>query len=278
MRTDAHTHFWRYRPEAYPWIGPGMEALAHDFLPPDLEPLLEETGIDATVAVTVRHTDSETEWLLGLAEIYPFIKGIVGWVDLRSPNLRRRLERLAPSRKLRGVRHPIQDEADPQFMLQPDFLRGIGMLHGFNLTYDVLVLPQHLPAAVELARKHPDQRFVLDNIARPPIAEGVLEPWDTGLQQLAELPNVFCKVSGLVTQANWQRWRREDFRPYLDVVFGAFGPGRTMIGSAWPVCTLAGSYADVMGVVFDYVSQFPPGDRAAILGDNAARFYQLGEL
>jgi L-fuconolactonase len=174
MRIDAHHHLWAYDPAEYGWIEPGMGKLARDFLPPDLEPLLKETGMDGTIAVQARQSLAETEWLLDLSERYPVIRGIVGWVDLRSPGLSRELDRLAPLRKFRGVRHVVQDEPDDDFMLRPDFLRGIGMLAAFNLTYDILIYPRKLPAAIELVRSFPEQRFVRDHIAKPPIKERVL--------------------------------------------------------------------------------------------------------
>jgi L-fuconolactonase len=277
MRIDAHQHLWAYDPAEYGWIGPGMAKLARDFLPPDLEPLLKKMGIDGTIAVQARQSLAETEWLLDLAERYAVIRGVVGWVDLCSPDLFQELALLAPARKLRGVRHVVQDEPDDDFMLRPDFLRGIGMLASFNLTYDILIYPRQLPAAIELVRRFPEQRFVLDHIAKPPIKEQILTPWDNGLRGLAALPNVSCKLSGMVTEADWSHWQPETFKPYLDVVLGAFGPARVMIGSDWPVCTLAGSYEDVLDIVLRYVEQFTAAEQAGILGENAARFYQIGE-
>jgi L-fuconolactonase len=277
MRIDAHHHLWAYDPAEYGWIGPGMEKLARDFLLPDLEPLLKKTGIDGTIVVQAIHSRAETDWLLDLAERSPIIKGVVGWVDLRSPELSQELARLAPARKFRGVRHVVQDEPDDDFLLRPDIVRGIGMLAAFNLTYDILVYPRHLPAAIELVRRFPEQRFVLDHIAKPPIKEQLLAPWDDRLRRLAALPNVNCKLSGMVTEADWNHWQPETFKPYLDVVLAAFGTERVMIGSDWPVCTLAGTYEEVLGIVLRYVEQFTPAEQAGILGENAARFYQIGE-
>ncbi len=278
MRIDAHHHLWQYNPAEYGWIGPGLEPLARDFLPPDLAPLLKEAGIDGTIAVQARQSVRETEWLLGLADEYPFIKGVVGWVDLQSPDLAAQLARFSAARKLRGVRHVVQDEPDDAFMLRPAFLQGMGMLAAFNLTYDILIFPRQLPAASELASRFPAQRFVLDHIAKPLIKDHILEPWAGGVRRLAGYPNVACKLSGLVTEAAWQRWRYEDFVPYLDVIYAAFGPTRLMIGSDWPVCTVAGSYSQVLDIVYRFVAQFPPAEQAAILGENAARIYQIGEL
>jgi len=275
MRIDTHQHYWRYNPHDYGWMLPGMEILKKDHLPVDLLPLLKEVGIDGTVAVQARQTLEETRWLLDLADQYPFIKGVVGWVDLRSPELHEQLERFSSHPKLCGVRHVVHDEPDDRFMLREDFVRGIGMLADFGLTYDLLLFPPHLPVACELAGLFPEQPFVLDHISKPLIKDGVLEPWATDLRRLAAFPNVTCKVSGMVTEADWQAWKPEDFAPYLDVVFEAFGIQRVMIGSDWPVCTVAGTYPQVMQVALDYVAQLSEAEQADVLGNNAIRFYGL---
>jgi L-fuconolactonase len=275
VRLDAHQHFWHYSLQEYGWIGPDMAALKQDRLPADLAPLLASSGIDGTVAVQARQTLEETCWLLALAEQQPFIRSVVGWVDLQSHDLREQLERLTTHPKFRGVRHVLQDEPDDRFMLRAGFVRGIGLLVDFGLTYDILIFSRHLPLACELVAHFPDQPFVLDHIAKPPIRDGLLEPWSAGIRRLAAHPNVMCKVSGLVTEASWQHWQPADFRPYLDVVFEAFGPHRIMFGSDWPVCTLAGSYADIVGIILDYIQQLSAAEQAAVWGKTAARFYGL---
>jgi L-fuconolactonase len=275
VKIDAHQHFWHYTPEEYGWIGPDMEVLKKDHLPADLAPLLESAGIAGTVAVQARQTLDETAWLLELADKYPFIKGVVGWVDLRSPELRGQLQRFCAHPRFCAVRHVVQDEPDDRFMLRADFVRGLGMLAEFDLAYDILIFPRHLPVACELVSRFPDQRFVLDHIAKPLIKDGKVAPWDAGIRRLAAFPNVFCKVSGMVTEADWQRWQPSDFRPYLDVVFAAFGSERIMFGSDWPVCTLAGAYADVVKIVSDYVQQLSREEQAAFWGETARRFYRL---
>jgi L-fuconolactonase len=275
MRIDAHQHFWRYNEREYGWIGPRMAALRRDFLPGDLRPLQEALGIEGTVAVQARQTMDETRWLLELARQHSEIRGVVGWVDLCDPDLGRQLEELRAAKRLCGVRHVVQDEPDDRFLLREGFLRGIGLLSAFGLTYDILIYPRHLPVASELVARFPEQRFVLDHIAKPPIAEGRLSPWAEGIQRLAEHPQVYCKVSGMVTEADWANWTAADFRPYLDVVVEAFGPGRIMLGSDWPVCTVAGSYARVMSLAYDYAAQFRAAEQAAMVGENAARFYGL---
>lgn len=275
MRIDAHQHFWHYSIEEYGWIGPEMEVLKLDRLPGDLVPLLEAAGLDGSVAVQARQSLEETRWLLDLADRHAWIKGVVGWVDLRSSSLHGQLERLTARPGLRGVRHVVQNEPDDEFVLRADFVAGVAMLAEFGLTYDLLVFPRQLPAVVELVRRFSDQPFVLDHIAKPPIGAGDLEPWATEVRRLAALPNVACKVSGLVTEADWHGWQPSDFGPYLDVVFRAFGPSRIMYGSDWPVCTLAGTYADQAGVIADYVQRLSPTEQAAVWGETAARFYGL---
>lgn len=275
MKIDAHQHFWHYTPQEYSWIGPDMAVLRRDHLPVDLAPLLGSTGIDGTIAVQARQTLEETQWLLELADQSPFIKGVVGWVDLRSPETRQQLEHFSLHPKFRGVRHVVQDEPDDQFMLREDFIRGLEMLTEYNLTYDILVFPRHLPVACELVEKFPGQPFVLDHIAKPFIKDGRVSPWDTHIRRLAAYSNVWCKVSGMVTEANWRQWQPLDFRPYLDVVFEAFGPHRIMFGSDWPVCTLAGAYADVAGIVSDYIQGLSAEEQADVWGGTARKFYGL---
>jgi L-fuconolactonase len=276
MRIDAHQHFWRYHRDEYPWMSPAMEALRRDFLPGDLGPELEAAGFDGTIAVQARQTLEETRWLLELADGHPFVRGVVGWVDLRSPDVDAQLARFAAHPKLVGVRHVVHDEPDDGFMARPDFRRGIARLRGHGLAYDLLVFPKHLPLAARLAEEFPDQAFVLDHVAKPLVREGRLSPWDEDLRRLAAFPNVSGKLSGLVTEARWGSWKAEDFRPYLDVVLAAFGPERLMIGSDWPVCTLSGAYGATMAIVVDYAGRLAPGERDAVLGGNALRLYGVG--
>jgi L-fuconolactonase len=275
MRIDAHQHFWMYSGREYGWINDSMAALRRDFLPADLKPELERSGFQGCVAVQARQTLGETRWLLELAEQAPFILGVVGWVDLRSPRLRFELESLADNSKLVGVRHIVQSEPDERFLLQPDFLRSIAMLEEFDLAYDILIYAKHLPVAAEFVARFPRQRFVLDHLAKPPIKSGAIDVWTHGIRELAAFPNVYCKVSGLVTEADWQAWKPEDFRPYLDAAFECFGPSRLMIGSDWPVCTVTAPYSRVMNLVKDYVGKYAAKERDAVLGENAATFWRL---
>lgn len=274
LAIDAHQHFWSYDPAEYPWIQPEWP-IRRDFLPADLWPLLEKSGFNGCVAVQARQTVAETEWLLGLARKFPFIFGVVGWVDLRSAGIERDLDQFVNESKLVGVRHVVQDEPDDEFMLGPEFQRGIAALRDRDLTYDLLVFPKQLPAAIKLARKFPEQPFVLDHIAKPPIKQRQLEPWRTDLRELARSRNVFCKISGMVTEAAWQTWRPADFRPFLEVVWEAFGEDRLMLGSDWPVCLLSADYKSTIDMAFDFLAQFGPDTRRKVLGANAKRFYGL---
>jgi L-fuconolactonase len=274
MKIDSHQHFWSYDEKQYPWIPKGSP-LQRDWLPPDLAPLLKAAGLDGCVAVQARQSLEESRWLLELAEHHSIIKGVVGWVDLRATDVEADLTALAKHPKFRGVRHVVQDEPDNNFMLGADFLRGIGKLRALGLTYDLLVFPRQLPAAIEVVRRFPEQPFVLDHIAKPDIKSGVLSPWREQLRELAKYPNVCCKISGMVTEADHTAWRPEDFVPYLEVVFDAFGEDRLMYGSDWPVCLLAGSYERVHALADHAIRALGTMAWEKFLGRNAARFYSI---
>ena len=272
MRLDAHQHFWSYAAAQYPWIPPGSP-LHRSWLPDDLAVLQKPLGFDGSIAVQARQVVEESDWLLGLADQHETVKGVVGWVDLRSDRVEADLERLAQHPKFVGVRHVVQEEPDDDFMLGQDFQGGISKLAAYGLTYDLLIYPKQLAAAIRLTENFPAQPFVLDHIAKPPIKAGALEPWATQLRQLAKLPNVHCKVSGMLTEADHRAWTPEQFRPYLNVVFEAFGPSRLMYGSDWPVCLFAGSYEQSFRLVDDYAQGFTEAERAGLFGGNAAAFY-----
>ncbi len=273
MNLDCHQHFWRYNADEYPWINDRMAALRRDFLPEDLAREQAAIGFEGSIVIQARQTLEETRWLLQLADEYPLIKGVVGWVDLRSPEVGEQLRRFVEHPRFCGVRHVLQDEPDDRFMLNEDFVRGVGVLGDFGIPYDILITPRHLPHARALVERFPEQPFVLNHIAKPFIKDGIMEPWATEMGRLAENANVFCKASDMVTEADWERWQPEDFHPYLDVVFEAFGAERVMIGSDWPVCTVAGSYEQVMGIVQDYIEGFSAEEKRAVLGGNAVRVY-----
>jgi len=275
MRIDSHQHFWIYNPEEYGWIEDSAASLRHDFLPEDLRSELERRGFAGTVAVQTRQTLEETRWLLELAKKTPFILGVIGWVDLRSPMLRSQLEMFCRNPKLVGIRHIVQSEPDNRFLLQADFLRGVTLLADFDLAYDILIYPSHLDVAAEFVQRFPGQRFVLDHLAKPPVESGEIHSWARGIRELAASQNLFCKLSGLVTEADWRHWKPEDMKPYLDIAFECFGPDRLMVGSDWPVCTVAASFGEAVGVVEDYLTQHTAEVQEAILGGNAKRFWSL---
>jgi L-fuconolactonase len=274
-RIDAHQHFWRYDPAEYGWIDDSMARLRRHFLPGDLEPELRRAGFDACVAVQARQTLEETHWLLDLADRYPFIAGVVGWIDLQSRDVRAQLAAFAGRGKLVGVRHIVQAEPDDRFLLRPDFVRGVALLEELGLAYDILVYARHLPVALEFAERLEGHRLLLDHLAKPEIRRGEIRAWERDLRRLARSGHVMAKLSGLVTEADWKAWTPVQLRPYLDVAFDCFGPERLMIGSDWPVCLLAGDYARVMAVVTDYMRDRPAAEQEAVLGGNAARFWRL---
>jgi len=275
---DAHQHFWRYNPLDYAWIEERMGVLKRDFLPQHLEPLIRAQGVDRTIAVQACQTDSETRWLLERALGSPFIAGVIGWVDLQADNIEDRLELLAADEKLVGIRHVLQSEPDDAFMLRPQFRRGVATLAQHGLVYDLLIYPRHLQAASDFVGQFDDQTFVLDHVAKPDIRSRAIDDWARDLRRLAQHPHVWCKVSGLVTEADWQRWTARDLEPYLDVAFDCFGPSRLIAGSDWPVCTLASDYSRTMTVLRDYLVRYTPAERAAVLGGNAQQVWKRGSF
>lgn len=274
MKIDAHQHFWKYDPVEYDWIDDSMSLLKKDFLPEHLTTELSNCGFDGCIAVQARQTEEESRFLLDLARQNKFIKGVVGWVDLRNKKVHERLEILSKNKLLKGIRHIVQSEPD-DFMLKKDFQNGISILKQFNLTYDILIYPRQLISAIELVNHFPDQHFVIDHIAKPSIKEQKIESWKSGIMELALAPNVFCKISGLVTEADRKYWEPEDFTSYLDVIFDVFSIDRLMVGSDWPVCLLAAGYKQVMVIIEDYTRNFNKEDVAKVFGGNAIRFYDL---
>jgi len=280
MKIDAHVHFWRYDRAQYDWIDDSMAALQRDFLPAHLRLEMNRAGIDACVAVQARQSIEETRWLLELAEAHPFIVGVVGWVDLQAGDVGAQIEQFCRHTKLVGLRHIVQSEPDDRFLLKPAFGRGISLLGELDLAYDILIYPKHLAVAAEFVNRFRGQRFVIDHLAKPEIRSSEMRDWEDGLRRLAGFPQVFCKLSGLVTEADWRHWTPAQLRPYLDVAFDCFGPERLIAGSDWPVCTVAADYARAMAIVEDYLAGRPESERDAVLGGNAQRFWRLkaGEL
>lgn len=275
MKIDAHQHFWQFDAVRDTWITENMTAIQRDFGPDDLQPLLEQNGFDGCVAVQADQTEQETDYLLDLAAQHPFIQGVVGWVDFRASNLRQRLDHYAQIPALKGFRHVVQSEPDELFMLRTEFQDGIRTLGEYKLTYDILIYPNHLGVAREFVSRFPAQKFVLDHLAKPYIKQGVIDQWKLDIQALAQHENVFCKVSGLVTEAGPEHRQRDDFRPYLDTVVEAFGVDRLLFGSDWPVCLLAAPYDEVVGLVAGYFDAFSNDEKAKIWGGNAVAFYNL---
>ena len=276
MRIDAHQHFWAYDPKEYGWISDEMPQLKQDRLPDDLAPLLSAARFDGCIAVQARQHLEETDFLLSLAADHPFIKGVVGWMDLQSDDLETTLEQYKGQNALKGIRHIVQDEPDDAFLIRPAFIRGVQLLGQQGYTYDILVFEKHLPVVVDFLERCPDQPFVLDHLGKPVIQGAPSAVWVDHIRAIAEHPNVYCKLSGLVTEADWHSWNAKDFLPYLDHVFEAFGPDRLMIGSDWPVCLLAANdYGQVIDVVRGYLNQLDEEAKAAILGNTAAQFYNL---
>lgn len=276
MKIDAHQHFWVFNKTGYNWIDDRMQVLKRNFLPADLQPELTKAGMSGSVVVQARQSVEETRWLLQLAGKYDFIKGVVGWVDLSSKNkLKCQLDEFSQSKKFVGVRHVVHDEPEDNFMLRDDFLKGISLLKEYNLTYDLLLFPRHLPIAETVVAMMPEQKFVLDHISKPLIKDQIISPWKEDLNRLAGHSNVWCKLSGMVTEAKLENQKPEDFNPYLDIVFEAFGSERLMIGSDWPVCLLAGKYKDVIGITEHYISNMPEDINEKIMGMNCIDFYGL---
>lgn len=274
MRLDAHQHFWEYDAQRDSWIDDSMSVLKSDYLPEQIEPLLKEKELEGCIAVQANQSEKETEFLLALAEAYSFIKAVVGWVDLCSENIEKRLEYYAQNPYLKGIRHIVQAEPE-NFVLKPEFQRGIGFLSQFNLVYDLLVYPSQLESGIELVSQFPDQKFVLDHCAKPQIKIQEIKKWTRDIRRIAEEENVFCKVSGLVTEADFKNWKPSDFLPYLEVVFDAFGEDRVLYGSDWPVCLLAASYEKIYQLIDDYTIEHSADARRKFFGDNAARIYNI---
>lgn len=274
MTIDAQQHFWNYDPVRDAWIDARMTAIRRDFLPGDIRPTLLNNDVAGCVAVQASQSPAETEYLLDLADRSDFILGVVGWVDLQAAGVGEQLATYAAHPKFVGVRHLVQAEASG-FMLTDKFQRGISALQPLGLTYDLLVLDHQLPEAIELARAFPSQHFVLDHIAKPRVSEGMSSTWAGNIERLAALPEVYCKLSGLVTETSEWKWKWSDFTAFIHHAMECFGPDRLMFGSDWPVCTLAASYAQVMEIVSAAIADLPPADREKIMGGNARRFYGL---
>ena len=275
LQIDSHQHFWKYDPVEHDWIDDSMQLIRRDFLPAELEPVLKANGFDGCITVQSSQSEHENEFQLSNAEAHDFIKGVVGWVDMRAENVEERLAYYKQFKKLKGFRHVLQGEPQRDFMLRPDFLKGIGLLKKYGFTYDILIFPDQLTYAAGLVSRFPDQSFVIDHIAKPGIKQKQLGDWEKGIKAISAFENVFCKVSGMVTEADWANWKAVDFDPYLDVVVNNFGTKRLMYGSDWPVCKVAADYGDVVGLVKAYFSAFSKTEQQDFFGLNALQFYNI---
>lgn len=274
-RIDAHQHFWKFDPVRDSWINEEMKIIQKDFFPADLEVLLKQNNFDGCVAVQSDQSEEENQFHLQHAEKFDFIKGIVGWVDLRSKDVEERLQHYSRFHKMKGFRHVLQGEAQRDLMLQPAFMNGIALLNKYGFTYDILIYQDQLTYIPKLVSFFPEQPFVIDHLAKPNIKNGEIAEWKKDIERVAQFQNVYCKISGMVTEADWKHWKKEDFKPYLDVIVEAFGMDRVLFGSDWPVCLVAAFYSQVVELAEDYFSSFSQEEQAKFFGLNAIRFYKL---
>ncbi|MEO6522591.1 MAG: amidohydrolase family protein [Mucilaginibacter sp.] len=275
LKVDSHQHFWIFDPVRDSWINDEMRVIQHDFLPQDLGAVLTENGVDGCVAVQADQTEAQNDFLLGLARDNDFIKGVVGWVDLRADNISERLAYYSQFNLMKGFRHVLQGEEDRALMLKSAFRNGIGELKKHGFTYDILIFPDQLQYVSAFVGGFPDQKFVIDHLAKPYIKDQKIDDWAKEIRAVAKYENLYCKVSGMITEADWKNWKAEDFTPYLDVVFEAFGADRLMFGSDWPVCKVAADYTAMKDIVEQYVSKLSANEQTAFWGGNATHFYNL---
>jgi L-fuconolactonase len=275
LKIDAHQHFWKFDPVRDAWINDKMKLIQRDFLPIDLLPLLQEHDFEGCVTVQSDQSEAENEFQLQNADTHSFIKGVVGWVDLQAEDIEERLSYFKQFKKLKGFRHVLQGEKQRDFMLRPAFKRGIDKLKKHGFTYDILIFPDQLKFSAELVSLFPEQPFVIDHIAKPYIKDKKIDDWKKDIQAIAKYENLSCKISGMVTEANWKTWKQEDFRPYLDAVVEGFGMERLMFGSDWPVCLVAAKYEEMLNILNDYFLPFSAHEKELFFGGNAIRFYNL---
>ena len=275
MIIDSHQHFWKYEPTKHAWIDDEMSAIRKDFLPSQLQKVYQENGIDGCVAIQADQTINETDFLLELSNDFDFIKGIVGWVDLRNKNIDATLDTYSHHKNIKGFRHIVQGEADHNFLLRPNFLGGISSLEKYEYTYDILIFPHQLGATLEFVKKFPNQKFVIDHIAKPYIKDGFYDGWAILMKELAKYENVFCKLSGMITEADYNNWTPKQIEPYINLVLESFGAERLIFGSDWPVCLVAGNYAKVKSLTTNFIAKLSADEQKKIMGTNAIKFYNL---
>jgi len=272
---DAHQHFWRYDPLRDGWITEEMKILQQDYLPADIEPIYRQNQISGSVAVQADPSENENYFLLELAAQHSFVKGVVGWIDFESEDLEEKLDNYSQFNLLKGFRQLLQGEKQRDSMLRPGFKKGLGLLKKYGYSYDLLIMPDQLAYAEQLVASFPGQRFVIDHLAKPHIKQWIISEWKMCMKKFAPYQNVYCKISGMVTEANWEYWEEYDFRPYIDVILETFGTKRMMFGSDWPVCLLAGNFDDVKQIADDYFNSFSLSEQSDFFGANAMSFYQL---
>lgn len=275
LKIDTHQHFWKYNPQQHAWINSEMAVIQKDFLPNDLQPLLYNAGVSGCIAVQADESEGDNDFLLGLAKGNDFIKGIVGWLDFLDSNISSRLAYYSDFEEIKGFRYVLQGKEQRDLMLEKSFIRGIVAMNAYDFVYELLIFPDQLGYAALLVDQFPNQIFVLDHLAKPLIKASQISQWKSGIWALAQHQNVYCKVSGMVTEADWKNWDYEDFVPYLDVIFSAFGADRVMFGSDWPVCNLAGNYQKVIGIVENYVANLSLIEQEKFWALNAAKCYKL---
>lgn len=275
MIIDSHHHFWKYNPAEYDWIDDSMKAIRNDFLPENLKIIIQEAGVDGVISVQAQQSVEETDWLIGMGNRNNFIKGVIGWLPLIQKDIEDYLEKYADEKLLKGVRHVIQGEPDPGFMLRKNFNHGISLLKKYSLIYDILIVERQLPNTIRFVDQHPDQVFVLDHIAKPLIGQNELSPWKENIKELARRENVNCKISGMVTEAGYQNWTPSQLQPYFDIVLETFGPDRLLFGSDWPVCMVATTYTNWVNLVRKNIASYTETEQVKIMGENTARIYQL---
>ncbi|WP_367331906.1 amidohydrolase family protein [Sphingobacterium multivorum] len=275
MRIDTHQHFWKFDPIRDSWITEEMQVIRRDFTPLDIQFVLERNGFGGSVAVQADQSNEETAYLIQLASDYPFIKGVVGWIDLQAADIRQQLDGYQSAKVIKGFRHIVEGEADPDFLIRPAVLNGLKALADYGYTYDLLIRPRHYAATLDCVQQNPNLQFVLDHIAKPPIKSKAFDEWAAFIDALSAFPNVVCKVSGLATEADWEGWKLDDFKQYLEHIFARFGKERIMYGSDWPVCLLAASYEESIAIVEDKLGQFTAEEKNAFWAENAIRVYNL---
>jgi L-fuconolactonase len=274
-KIDTHHHFWKYNAEEYGWMNDQQAAIRRDFLPAELEETISEVGITRVISVQARQKLKETEWLLELATEHAFIVGVVGWVPLISSTVGQDLEQFVDHPKLKAVRHVLHDEPDDNYMLREDFNNGINLLEPMNLTYDILIFEKHLPQTMKFVDRHPYQTFVVDHIAKPRIRDGLFSPWRENIKELAQREHVYCKMSGVVTEADYQSWTEAEILPYMEIILEAFGPERIMFGSDWPVCLAATSYSEWFKIAARLIDQLSESEQEQIWRKTATTAYRL---